>query len=293
MINNAGYHGFIELGNVGDKVQITNNLMLDCLGLGVDQTDDVRISELEAHGETDTNGKSQMVWVGSIPNDSSVFEISNNIYTVTSDLQSFYTAKNIDEGPSTILTDHIKEKLGDAASTAWVKKDFVLTNIPASMVDLFEWYWSATGADKQKVSTSEYNYDQKDKDYWLNTFNAAYTVTDPDFMGSDNVPVGDPMWTSVVNSSSIGDTKAGQSQMACYPNPFTNFAVIEFNLEKPSTASFEIYDVAGKLVRIIEAQNYMSGTNSVQIEKDDLMSGIYILNMRTVDYNDIIRFSIK
>lgn len=89
IVNNAGYHGFIELGNVGHSIQITNNLIVDGMSLGADQSDVTRLSELDAHGETDGSGNPMMVWVGSIPNDSTTFTMSKNIYSVSSELQAF------------------------------------------------------------------------------------------------------------------------------------------------------------------------------------------------------------
>ena len=117
VINSMCYHGFIELGNIGTSVQITNMLMVDCMGMGSDSTDATRLSELDAHGEKDGAGNARMVWIGSIPNDSTTFEIHNNVYTVTPAQQAWYESTGfVDEGPKWILTEHIKGKLSAAGS---------------------------------------------------------------------------------------------------------------------------------------------------------------------------------
>ena len=205
IINNASYHGFIELGNIGNKIQISNNLMVDCMGLGNDSTDLVRLSELNAHGEVDGLENPRMVWIGSIPNDSTMFEIHDNIYKVTSKQQDFYTRNNIDEGPKWILTEHIKEKLGNNAANAWLKKDFTLANKPADMTNFYDFYWDPNGANKQKITTTLLDYDVKDFDYWENTFDCKYTADDVAFIGSDNIPVGDPNWGSIVTADPAPD----------------------------------------------------------------------------------------
>lgn len=64
MVNNAGYHGFMELGGIG-SFKLTNNLMIDCMGLGADQFDDERLIELDAHTEK-IDDKAKMVWIGSV-----------------------------------------------------------------------------------------------------------------------------------------------------------------------------------------------------------------------------------
>jgi hypothetical protein len=277
IVNNGGYHGFIELGNIGDKIQITNNLMVDCLGFGNDPSDAIRLTELDAHGETDGAGNPKMVWIGSIPNDSTSFEIHHNIYTVTSGQQAFYTAKGIDEGPGSILTDHIKGKLGDDAANAWVKKDFSLADVPVDMTNLYDFYWDPAGANKQKITTTALDYDAKDFDYWENTFDCAFTTDDTDFIGSDDVIVGDPNWGSIFTSTKI--ISSPSFELKNYPNPFSNQTMLSFMLDKPSDVNIEIFDITGKVVRSIPAGNLPAGVNTLEIQRENMNPGIYLLKL--------------
>ena len=273
MINQAAYHGFIEIGNVGPSVKITNNLMIDCMGLGGDQSDATRLSELDGHGEKDGNGSPIMVWIGSIPNDSTTYEISHNVYSVSDKLKTFYTAQGYDEGP--ILTEHIKGKINNAA-TAFIKKDITLGNHPEAMTEFYNWYVDPAGNNKQKVTTSAVDYDVKSYNYWVSDLDCSYTTEDTDFMGSDDVKVGDNNWAL---STGISSYKASAVKLSAYPNPVTDHFTLSFELEKASNVSIDIFDITGKLMRSINAGTYDEGENSMTIQRDGLNSGMYLLKL--------------
>ncbi len=205
ILNNAAFYGFLELGVTGASVQITNNLMYDCVGSGNDPSDLLRLDQSAAHGETDLYGNPVFVWVGSVPNETTSWKIDHNIYTVSTELQAFYTANNISEGPDHILTEHIKGKLNDA-SAAFVKKDFSLFETPPTLVDFYNWYWNPLGANKQPFPIIDVEYDRKDTDFWLNTFDATLITDDQGFMGSDGILVGDPRWGTFYNAPSFTST---------------------------------------------------------------------------------------
>jgi len=287
------YHGFIELGAIGTSVQLTNLLMVDCMGLGSDSTDDVRLLELDAHGEVDGNGNPRMVWVGSIPNDSTTFEIHNNIYTNRPEQEAWYASIGwLDEGPKWILTEHIKSKLSaEDLATAWVKKDFSLPNIPNTPVEFYEFYWDPEGANKQKITTAEVDMDARSTEYWLDTLDCQLLVNDPDFMGSDGITIGDPNWESSYNTG-IARLNASGIEMIAYPNPFADQAMVRFTLDRSSSVSYELYDITGKSVRSVKVGSFAAGENSVMIQRENLRSGIYILKMNAGEQSGIMRISI-
>jgi hypothetical protein len=294
ILNSMCYHGFIELGNIGTSVQLPNLLMVDCMGMGSDSTDAVRLVELDAHGEVDALGNARMVWVGSIPNDSTTFEIHNNIYTVTQAQQDWYNSIGwLDEGPKWILTEHIKSKLADPAN-AWIKKDFTLANIPNPPIEFYEYYWDPAGANKQKITTAEVDYDTRSTEYWEDTLDCKLVTDDQDFMGSDGVVIGDPVWESEITGTGVSEKYASAGiEMLTYPNPFSENANIQFTLDKASTVSFDIYDITGKAVRSINAGSFTAGENSFVITRGDLRTGMYILRMNTENNSGFMRISVK
>jgi hypothetical protein len=71
---------------------------------------------------------------------------------------------------------------------------------------------------------------------------------------------------------SFNNGKVSGKEFALYqnePNPFDGTTKIGFNLPESAKASLSIYDVTGKLVRIVEG-NYSAGYNALIINKSDL-----------------------
>ncbi len=294
VINSMAYHGFIELGAIGTSVQLTNLLMVDCMGLGSDSTDAVRLLELDAHGEVDGAGNPRMVWVGSIPNDSTTFEIHNNIYTNTPAQEAWFNSIGwLDEGPKWILTEHIKSKLADPEN-AWIKKDFTLPNTPDTPVEFYEFYWDPAGANKQKITTALVDMDRRSAGYFLDTLDCQLITDDADFMGSDGVVIGDPYWKSEISGTGIAPRHAtAVNEMVTFPNPFSESAIIQFTLDKSSSVRFEIYDITGKSVRSINAGQFAAGENSFVITREDLRTGMYILRMNAGNNTAFMKVSVK
>ncbi len=297
IINNMAYHGFIELGAVGTSVQLTNLLMVDCMGMGSDSTDETRLLELDAHGELDGAGNPRMVWVGSIPNDSTTFEIHNNIYTNTPAQEAWYASIGwLDEGPKWILTEEIKSKLSpEDLATAWVKKDFTLPNIADTPVDFYEFYWTPLpdGAGKTKIKTAQVNMDKRSTEYWQDTLDCQLITDDADFMGSDGLVIGDPFWESEISGTSVSNYRVSEIDMLSYPNPFSDQAIVRFTLDKSTSVSINIFDITGKSVRNINAGSFAAGENSIVIQRENLNSGIYLLKLNAGTSSGIMRISVK
>lgn len=64
-----------------------------------------------------------------------------------------------------------------------------------------------------------------------------------------------------------------------FPNPISDYLVIEFELEKTETVSIILYNCLGQIKDIIQNEkNYSAGRNSIKWYKnDDITSGNYIL----------------
>ena len=286
LINHGGYYGFMELGNVGDTIKITNNLVINGMSFGADQSDATRITEFNMHTEKDANGQNKIVWIGSVPNDSTKFILSNNVYSVSSELASFYTTNSVNEGP--IMTDHISAKLSNPA-TAWVKKSISVTTAPGAMIDLVSWYY---GNSKKKGVTPDHDYNKMTIDYMLNTLNCKYNANDAAFIGTNGQPIGDPSWgSSVVNS--LQNQLINKIKLANYPNPFSDQTVLHFTLSTSSNVNIEITDLTGKQIRNENIGSYSSGNNSVIINKNNLKSGMYLLKMNAEQEHGTLVLMVK
>ena len=70
------------------------------------------------------------------------------------------------------------------------------------------------------------------------------------------------------------------------PNPFTTGTNITFNLSSPCSAVFEIHDVTGRLVRVIDGGRLPAGNHSIAWDGNDAdghpaASGIYFVSLKT------------
>lgn len=284
IINNGGYFGFMELGNVGKSVTITDNLVIDAMSFGADQSDAQRLTEFNMHKET-VDGKNKIVWIGSIPNDSTIYTIKNNIYSVSPALAGFYASKGVSEGP--ILTDHIKSKLSNPEK-AWIKKDVSVASAPGAMIDLVTWYYQT----RTKGVTPDHDYNRMTIDYMLNTLDCKYTVSDADFLGTDKVPVGDPYWGSSLVTGIREVNNPGLS-LTVFPNPLSETATIQFKIERNSDVSIKVYDITGKNVKEINAGQMLSGVHRISFQKENLLSGIYLIKLEAGSQTGMQKFIIK
>ncbi|MEM9918197.1 MAG: T9SS type A sorting domain-containing protein, partial [Bacteroidota bacterium] len=69
------------------------------------------------------------------------------------------------------------------------------------------------------------------------------------------------------------------------PNPFKDETVVGFVLPQAASASITIYDVSGKVLRLIEGE-YVKGYNEVSINRSDLSgAGVLYYTLETADYS--------
>ncbi|MFI5135598.1 MAG: T9SS type A sorting domain-containing protein, partial [Chitinophagales bacterium] len=68
-----------------------------------------------------------------------------------------------------------------------------------------------------------------------------------------------------------------------YPNPFSSSAVISFSLLENSHAVIEVYDLSGKTISTVLDQNLDAGDHSVQLNRNQLSDGIYLVQLKMND----------
>jgi hypothetical protein len=95
----------------------------------------------------------------------------------------------------------------------------------------------------------------------------------------------------VADSTSIGiipsttgikqHSKAQQTQLSVYPNPYNGFLFAQLELQKESTVKLELYNIVGKKVLDWGSQTVKAGKTKIQINTKDnnIGSGIYFLKI--------------
>ena len=79
-----------------------------------------------------------------------------------------------------------------------------------------------------------------------------------------------------VSTEDVVETPEAFRLVGNYPNPFNPSTNVIFELPEPALVAVEVYDVMGRKVLEVPAQNFAPGVNQVRLEASDLASGIYL-----------------
>lgn len=74
---------------------------------------------------------------------------------------------------------------------------------------------------------------------------------------------------------------AGENILAVAPNPFQFFTTLEFNLSETKNVSIIIYDVTGRTIKNIPANNLLKGINTIKLDLSELKDGIYFCKIKS------------
>lgn len=158
-----------------------------------------------------------------------------------------------------------------------------------TMVDSFYIYLSTDGAFTNPVSISKKaNYTASDlvegqTYYWRVDTKNDVAITQG------------PAWSFTYDGITGIQEKTSEKEgiVSIVPNPVTESAVLNFNLEKSSKIQLDIYDCNGRLIKTVSNKRHAAGTNSININVADLPAGIYMLRLQTDDYSNTQRLIIK
>jgi len=90
-------------------------------------------------------------------------------------------------------------------------------------------------------------------------------------------------FTDIFNVTSVSDIDAGNFKF--YPNPASDFIIIETGKINPENVSISIYDITGKLNSVQKR----SMNNKVEINVQELKQGIYFIEMQTSNQRSMMK----
>ncbi len=317
ILNGTSYHGTLALGWVGKSVRITNNLFFDSFVLGADTSDASRQAEFDEHGELYPNGKPRMIWIFSVPNDTTRWVVANNYWAVSDSVKAFYAkygdgrgddgnpgngtdGDNDIIGPGAPLSYHINRRLGADSASAFVElSELTVASRPSisKMLRLAEWYRTQTGRTKATTAfvRDQHDFDRQPITYFMRQFDASYPTTSPAYTGAaGGFPVGDLNWfpekkaqwelTAIERQSSHLPALAFQLHQN-YPNPFTRETRITYTLPEPATVTLRVFNLLGQEVaRLADGVRQVAGVYTATWDGTDLVGrkvtpGVYFYRL--------------
>ena len=310
LANGMSYHGLLSLGRIGHRAIINNNLLVDAFALGND-TDAVRQAEFTDSGEPDQFGFPRMTWVMSNPNDSTVWTVQKNYFSISPAQQSFWDSASIlpivanpPLTPGAGLTHHISSRIGADSLNAFQRLDVTLANIPRLMTAMMKWYrrpTSSGGAGKTKATTNfsaGFDYDRRIFAYYRDTLDCSYPTSSPLYTAAlGGYPVGDLNWfpsrkhdweiDPISAVEPIGDIPTTFALAQNFPNPFNPATKITFTLEKAGLTTLTVYNILGQKVATVLAKDMTAGTHEVTFDASSLSSGMYFYKLESGARSDV------
>lgn len=104
----------------------------------------------------------------------------------------------------------------------------------------------------------------------------AYVLEDIDYGGF--IRESEPVEVHIPESHAIKTDEFVLT--ASYPNPFNPAFVVPFELYKATLVDIKLYDVSGRLVKIVANKEFSTGSYTLMVDGSDLSSGVYLLKTR-------------
>lgn len=89
--------------------------------------------------------------------------------------------------------------------------------------------------------------------------------------------------TGVAHAQFIEPTSEQQisiKQEKVYPNPFSDYLVVEFSSQEFATATIELMDILGNPVQQWQKVEIVPGTQKIRLMLNNFHSGIYLLKVK-------------
>lgn len=126
-----------------------------------------------------------------------------------------------------------------------------------------------------------------------NTYHIKITATDTLFQNLDfNV---DSIQINPINPTDVGvyEINAVESKIKIYPNPASNYLIIEYNLQNSSNVKIELLDIIGKSVKtLLPSTQQSKDTYKTSWLIDEFSSGLYFVKVKINGSENVIKLSI-
>jgi hypothetical protein len=97
---------------------------------------------------------------------------------------------------------------------------------------------------------------------------------------------------STVVSAILGGTEGFRLEQN-YPNPFRNETIVKFTLPQKANVKLSLFDMHGRLVKIIVNETKDKGTHAVNFNGVTLTSGLYYYKIQAGDFSAVKKMTIQ
>ena len=93
--------------------------------------------------------------------------------------------------------------------------------------------------------------------------------------------------------SAILDVKEGFKLEQNYPNPSRGETIIKFTLPQKAKVNLSLYDMSGRLVKVLVNESKDSGTHAVNLNSGTLTKGLYFYKLQAGDFSAVRKLTIQ
>jgi hypothetical protein len=93
--------------------------------------------------------------------------------------------------------------------------------------------------------------------------------------------------------SAILDVVEGFSLEQNYPNPVRNETIIKFTLPQKTKVTLSLFDINGRLVKILMSESKESGTHALSLHSGTLTNGLYFYKLQAGDFSAVKKMTIQ
>ena len=81
-------------------------------------------------------------------------------------------------------------------------------------------------------------------------------------------------------------------QLSMYPNPVSDAAKVSFELSQNATVSYQIFDMAGRMVMNRTLGSFAEGNHEINVNMDGLSTGTYLLRLNAGEKSSSVKFMV-
>jgi hypothetical protein len=101
-----------------------------------------------------------------------------------------------------------------------------------------------------------------------------------------------PAIDKALEASGIDENTDMGSELIVWTDYTNKWATVVYNLSFTTNVSIDVIDITGKKIKTISFANQAAGKHETQIDIENLDSGLYFINLNSVNFSGVVKFII-